>query len=274
MDEKQNPFSLYDFLGYLVPGAIFIYASIFSYVHAKGGSVGDFLTTNLSFQKGEIYIPLVLISYVAGHVLGFLSSALIERYSIWSLGYPSKYLLRHKFHGYYSVGENKCLRFIIRTVVFIVLAPVSILDFFIGKLGGFRELYAKPLDVLLVEIITGKYILLLAKNSGLKNPPKGASAENTDFFRFIYHYVLEHSPRHVAKMNNYIALYGFLRNLCLISVVSFWIMIWHRASASGVNIYEIVFFGIFAFILYMAFVKFYRRFTLEALMALTVIYES
>lgn len=35
MELNQNPFSLYDFLGYFIPGAIFIYGAIAIYAHSQ-----------------------------------------------------------------------------------------------------------------------------------------------------------------------------------------------------------------------------------------------
>lgn len=61
MDSKQNPFGLYDFLGYFTPGAIFLYGVIISLAHLRGGdSYVDVITSYLSFDKAEIYIPFVL----------------------------------------------------------------------------------------------------------------------------------------------------------------------------------------------------------------------
>ena len=92
MDVKQNPFSIYDFLGYLIPGAVFLYGTLFIFEHISplnDGAFG-FNAANLSFEKPETYVPFVLLAYVVGHFLSFLSSITVERYSIWAHGYPSK----------------------------------------------------------------------------------------------------------------------------------------------------------------------------------------
>ena len=77
-------------------------------------------------------------------------------------------------------------------------------------------------------------------------------------------------------MKNYVAIYGFLRTLCLISILLFWNVVWHTYSYTNAyiqNIGLIVASSLLSFVLYMAFVKFYRRFSLEALMALTAVFN-
>lgn len=277
MELKQNPFSFYDFLGYLTPGSIFLYGSIAGYAHINSDqSPYDFIVKNLSFEKAEIYIPFVFIAYIVGHILSFLSSVLVERYSIWSDGYPSKYLLGISPEGYFKVGSHKLLRIPIRAIVGLLLLPISLFDLIIGHGAKFRELYAKPLDRLLKSIIWKKLIALMIEHGGLKVPPKDVTPSNSDFFRYAYHYVVENAPNHLPKMQNYVALYGFLRTLTLLSVILFWGIVWHICNGQFLPFQAIlwtVFSSLISYILYMSFVKFYRRFSLEALMALAATYK-
>jgi hypothetical protein len=119
-------------------------------------------------------------------------------------------------------------------------------------------------------------VTLLNDHSGLQNPPRTLEMEKTDFFRFIYHYAVERAPNHLPKMQNYVAIYGFLRTITLISVFFFWGTIWHIAQ---LECFHWAFVGIsvgvsfLSFIFYMSFIKFYRRFSLEAFMALSAVYE-
>jgi len=277
MELKQNPFSFYDFLGYLTPGSIFLYGVLAGYAHVHAnGSPYDFIVTNLSFEKAEIYIPFIFFAYIIGHILSFLSSVLVEKYSIWSDGYPSKYLLNISHKRYFDVDEPKCLRGIIRGGFALILLPILIFDVFIGRYLKFRELYAKPLDSLLISIIRKKLLALMIEHGGLKVPPRDAKSSNTDFFRYVYHYAVENAPNHLPKMQNYVALYGFLRTLTLLSVILFWAMVWHVCTLNLLlyqAILSITIPAIVSYVLYMSFVKFYRRFSLEALMALAVTYK-
>lgn len=268
MDIKQNPFSFYDFLGYFTPGAIFIYGVMAGIAHtSQDVDFVNYIAKNLSFEKAEIYIPFILAAYSLGHILSFASSVIIERYSIWSIGYPSKYLLGLRSRGYFEVDKHKILRVILRGSVGILLAPISILDFVAGKLLGFRDLYAKPLDQLLIAVIVKKIATLMQHHAGFENPPDGTNVNESDFFRYVYHFTVEHAPNHLPKMQNYVALYGFLRTQTLLSVILFWALVLH-ARTGLLSYWAVAISGLLAFVIYMAFVKFYRRFSLEAFMAL------
>lgn len=267
MELKQNPFSFYDFLGYFTPGAIFIYGCMAIFAHIQPDlKVLDFIT----FDRNEIYIPFILISYTAGHILSFVSSIFIEKYSEWTVGYPSKYLLGFMADSYFS--GNK----LIRLLVALLLAPISIFEWLLNITIKYRNTYAKPLDSLLQNIIRAKVSALLREHSGLKKPLEGNSATNTHFFLFVYHYVVEKAPSHFPKMQNYVALYGFLRTLTLISVFFFWCLFVHIVDGSFSTMLSIVSLFLSAMLsltFYMAFSKFHRRFSLEVLMALTAVFE-
>lgn len=277
MELKQNPFSLYDFLGYFTPGAIFLYCILLALGHleTKGFSL-SYVNTYLSFDKAEIYIPFILAAYLSGHFLSFLSSITVERFSLWAHGYPSKYLVGITHKGYFSASDHELLRVVIRLFVFVILAPISTLDLILGKVIGMRELYAKRLDPLLIEVLRKRIEALIDKHAGIKNKEKYGPARDTDFFRYAYHYALEHAPSHVTKMQNYVALYGFLRTLTLIVLITFWVVAWHvldGSFATPAAIWTLCIVGVIAYLFFMGFVKFYRRFSLEALMAMAVTYK-
>lgn len=267
MELKQNPFSLYDFLGYFTPGAIFLYGCMAIFAHTQPNiNVLDFIT----FDRAEIYIPFVLLSYTAGHLLSFISSIFVEKYSEWTIGYPSKYLLGFKADGYFSV--NKFIRFLVA----LLLAPISIFEWLLNATIKYRSTYAKPLDVLLQNIIRSKGNALIIDHSGQNSQPEGYSAATANFFLFIYHYVVEKAPNHFPKMQNYVALYGFLRTLTFISILFFWSLIFHVVDGYfSIKLGGILLLlsAILCMVFYLAFVKFHRRFSLEVLMALTAIYE-
>ena len=276
METKPNPFSIYDFLGYLIPGAIFSYGLLLVIKHTYSNEISlQYLATKLKFSNEEIYLIFVLLSYVTGHVLSFLSSITVERYSIWSHGYPSKYLLGIKKSDYFP--RNDKTRCLIRGIVVLLLFPIVALDWLLGEKVGMRNLYAKPLDRLLVDVIVKKLDTLMTVHAGIvPESKKHGRAMDADFFRYAYHYAVENAHNHFAKMQNYVALYGFLRTLTLISVIVFWDLLWHvtfgviPVSIGWWLIFSVLF---LSYILFMGFVKFYRRFSLEALMAMAVTIE-
>lgn len=234
------------------------------------------MSTRLGFERAEIYIPFVLLAYTVGHILNFLSSVTVERYSIWSSGYPSKYLLAIRREGYFEIKENRTLRACIRVLVWLMLLPFTFIDAVVGGLLGFRALYAKPLDPLLGEIVRKKMCALLIYHGDMENPPHSGDAASHDFFRYVYHHAVEHAHNHLPKMQNYVALYGFLRTLTLLSVIATWgllVAVYSETIASRPAYLSITAASLTSFTLYMAFVKFYRRFSLEALMAMTAVYE-
>lgn len=274
MTIKQNPFSFYDFLGYLTPGAVFLYAILLLLGHlAPGTTTIEFATDKLSFEKAEVYIPFVLLAYIAGHFLSFLSSITIEPYSIWAHGYPSKYLLGIPSQGYLHVDQNGSR--LVRRIVFVLLGPISVFDWILGRMAGMR-FYAKPLDNLLSEVLKQRIECLIENHAQIHKKEKYGTANQSDFFRYAYHYAVENAENHLPKMQNYVALYGFLRTLTFVLLILFWISVWHIISAPVSFLTAALVIagsGSITFFMFMGFVKFYRRFSLEALMAMAVTYR-
>lgn len=98
-----------------------------------------------------------------------------------------------------------------------------------------------------------------------------------DLFRFAYHSAYEFSQTHQSKIQNYVALYGFCRNVCFIFLLNFWISVLALALTffdNDTHKYNYLSIFITLFILYVfycGFVKFYRRYSLEVLMAFSLI---
>jgi hypothetical protein len=277
VNQKPNPFSLYDFLGYFTPGSIFLLLTSYATRHAgfEQSSFLDLFKT-IDLDHIEAYLVFVLAAYSIGHILSFVSSITVERYSIWAFGYPSKYLLGLKHKGYFNVVESKPVRIAMRIFVWLLLAPISVFDLLLGYFSGMRTLYAKSLDDQLIEILRNKINKLIDYHAESNAPRQRGKARDTDFFRYVYHFAIENAPNHVSKMQNYVALYGFLRTLCLIAVIVFWSILYFSFIGlyTKVEIFNYVAAAsIASFLFFTAFVKFYRRFSLEALMAMAVVYE-
>jgi len=269
--EDQNPFSIYDFLGYLIPGAFLCYGLVCFHMYFHGYvTLSNMVNEFISFSNINLIVPFVLISYISGHVVSYLSSITIERYSVWTLGYPSEFLFKPIKSRIFDLEEGQCLRCLLRLLTLILLLPITIPEIIFGKYLNGRRLFAKQLDKHL-----GSYVLHVTnKINEISNygeyPVDGiADVQEKDYFRILYHYAIEKFPVHKAKMQNYVALYGFNRTVSLIFVIFFWI-------SSIMMIKEIFIFYIstpilvlFAFLMYLNFVKFYRKFTLETYMAIS-----
>jgi hypothetical protein len=272
MELKQNPFSIYDFLGYFIPGATTILL-LDKFPHHKFLDV-----TNITTPKSaEEYLPFILSAYLLGHIVGYLSSISIERYSNWRYGYPSKFLLGFPVPKYIPKSITKSETALRLTIGFFML-PIVALDITIGKIFQLKQHYAKKLDPLLQQVLKRKIFNLLIEHGQESNPADHGSAENTDFFRYVYHFSLENAPAHTEKMTNYVALYGFLRANCFIFNCISWIIIIHICIeySSPIAVREITQLAtimIAGYILFMGFMKFYTRYTLDALMAMAVTYK-
>jgi hypothetical protein len=284
---KQNPFSLYDFLGYFIPGAftICLFHAINLCKDWDITSLSELITNyeslfcsypNLSIG-GAIF--LLIFSYVIGNMFSFISSITVEKYAVMKYDYPSRFLLKlkSKYPNRFKKDKHwlQIIQKIILTIVLcIILLPIIISDFLFGKIFGLKDFYSKPLEETLIKLIMYKISRLeiklgITEDNGFD---KG-EIHNCDFYRIIQHYTFENSKEHQAKFTNYVALYGFLRTFALIFNITFWyllihITIWGHFDLSKILL--IIFTGLISYIFFMAFMKFYRRYTLEGLMVLSI----
>lgn len=271
---KQNPFSFYDFMGYFVPGATTMYL-VYIIGHVKESKCFNITYLLTTFPKISIegILIFLILSYVLGHLISFISSMTVETYSIWKYGYPSKYLLNMHNTTFWS-NTKKFHSIFWRVVIIIVLLPTIALDTLLGYWFGFKIFYHKKLDSVLIKFIKHKTNkLLCALGMTEENGFKLGEANQSEFFLIIMHYTYENSKNHQSKLNNYVALYGFLRTFTLISNILFWYFILHTLLYGKVNLTSIVitiFISLISYLFFMAFMKFYRRYTLEALMILAI----
>jgi hypothetical protein len=269
---KQNPFSVYDFLGYFTPGALLLYSMLALVGHAQSGALEAYdFTNSLVIERGELYVPFILVAYTLGHLVSFLSAVTVEKYSVWAHGYPSAYLMDIGAKGFFATQHHKVARVVYRTLVALILLPVSLLDTILGRAFNMRELYTQPLPPELISLITTRTSKLVMAH-GDKHDPVPSNMANK-YFRMVYHYAVENCPNHFPKMQNYVALFGFLRTLTLLSSLLFWVLVWHvfmRPMPWHESFALVAGSALVSFCFYMAFVKFYRRFSLEALMAVVV----
>ncbi len=275
MELKQNPFSLYDFLGYFLPGGAFLYGCFGLAAAVKPGfHAFSAIAESLGVSEKEAYLPFVIASYSLGLILSFVSSVTVERYSIWRFGYPSKYLLGFPPRPYFEVDEPATARKVFRIAVGVFLFPVMTLDLLIGERLGMRELYARVLDEWLVELLKERLNCFMKATSRLDHLEQFGQPKKHDYFRYVYHYTVENAPAHRPKMQNYVALYGFCRTLCLLAVCFFWLVCFAGVSGSLTLVWLVVLLlalWLLSFLSFVGFAKFYRRFSLESLMALSVI---
>lgn len=291
---EKNPFSIHDFLGYVLPGgvALLLAYMVFKNPNNNYMTSQDFIAAIKNTIEGlkiknvstiQLSAAVIIISYIVGHLVAYLSSITVERMAIWHYNYPSVFLLSDKpkprfWSDIVEQWKNKKKdsaigNFFMRLGVSLFLLPLTLCVFLI-KLFHLYQYFIKPLDKYLQSTIGLKFKILEKK----LDISKIEKSKDSDTHRIIYHYMYENFPGHRAKMDNYVALYGVLRSLTLISnmfILYIWkcqvCYIWSKRSWDLVWSYpymKIGFMVLIQFLFFMAFMKFYRRFTLESFMCM------
>lgn len=278
---SKNPFSIYDFLGYLFPGA-FLVISLMCIVDINELSIPsilDFFQDKFYHFSFESFLYLVVVYYVVGHVLSYLSSITIERFSLWNFGYPSEFLMDQKSECNYfnrvvtncgshncktSTWRDKTIRIILRLVIGVLLIPIIIPYWILSTGFSIRDFIVKPLDChtkKCVEVGIGQLEQRLGHD--LTN-------DDVDYSRLIYHYYARKCPQFLSRTDNYVALYGFLRSSCLaFNILTIIVpMLWVSELDIISFLLLVASMSFISFVLFLAFMKFYRRYSLEIFMML------
>lgn len=302
--EIKNPFSLYDFLGYFVPGALCLYILLFLFDMSEVKSFDEI--ANFHFGRVDLSIAFIIFAYITGHAINYISSITIEKYSNWMFGYPSAFLLKKGNYSFYKKWTKKelekCFEGNIskwnihlrikkwmyqctlkkiqnfsqlklhsstwRFVLLFFIFPVSTMDWAVGKKMGLRGYYTNPLD----------NVLILSVQKNLKSLLHNLSIQGDDEFdfnRILNQYYYEKFDKHILKFDNYVALYGFCRCLSLIFCLttSSLFLLFCFSNAVKFSSQLVILFclsGFLSFVFFMAFMKFYRRYTLECFMCLVI----
>ena len=291
---EKNPFSIHDFLGYVLPGGIALllaymvfknpdnnYMASQDFIDAINNTISGLKIKDVSTL--QLSVAVIIISYIVGHLVAYLSSITVERMAIWHYNYPSVFLLSDepKPRLWSDIVEQwkKKKKFeaagnlLLRLAVSLFLLPSTICILLVRWLR-MDSYFIKPLDKYLQSSIQLKF-KKLEKKLGISTIKK---SKDSDTHRIIYHYMYENFPGHRAKMDNYVALYGVLRSLTLVSNL-FILYIWKFQLCYVCNNFtrdliwnypylKISLIVLIQFLFFMAFMKFYRRFTLESFMCM------
>ena len=271
---KQHPFSLYDFIGYFIPGAILLYMIfiISALKSLEPFSICGLIEVLPTIKVEGVLLGLIL-SYALGHLLSFVSSITVEKYAVWRYGFPSRYLLKMRVPRYRD--HFKTIKGCFWGVVtYLLLLPTTFLDFVLGNWFGFKDFYVRPLDRELSRVILFK-VNQLVRSLGITedNGFKRGGGRDSDFFRIVQHYTYDHSKCHQTKFANYVALYGFLRTMTLIINVLFWYFVVHLIIIQDFKleyIWALLISSVVSYTFFMSYMKFYRRYTLEGFMVLVI----
>ncbi|MCF6140984.1 hypothetical protein L1S34_06780 [Flavobacterium sp. K77] len=284
---EKNPFSLFDFLGYFIPGAFGLF--LFYFLQNINGLEYYFYYENIKTLNTDISIVhitfFVILSYTLGHILSFLSTLTIENFTVWMFGYPSKNLLLINGSGTYFEKKRKnenidkkatFVSYSLRFLLFVFLSPISISSITIGKLLDLNNsVYKKSLGEPYINLIKTEIEVVFKRlNNNLQ-----IDFINHDYNKLLIHYSYNVNAPHQPKLMNYVSLYGFLRVISLVfnllSVFMF-LKIFLFNENLNINLSEefnnesIIFFisAFLTYISYLGYLKFYRRYTQENLMIL------
>src|SRR5690606_21832034 len=209
----KNPFSLFDFLGYFIPGALSLYLIILSPDFGKYFEK-DFFTTSSSLVDMPIYMILfyIIIAYCLGHFLSFFSTLTIEKYTRIVYNDPSKLLLTDN-----KVAPNNKISLykinIWRAVLFILIWPLILYDKIMVSCLNYNHSYLKAIEDPYKSLIR-KHISSVFKEIGYDGD---VFHGDNNYHKFLIHYNYEFTKKHRRKLMNYVSLYDFLRVVTLIS---------------------------------------------------------
>ena len=181
-------------------------------------------------------------------------------------------LIKKDFLWRYVIG-----RLLWRMIICMILFPISFMTFSFVFIFVINSFVTRPLDDYLIDGIKNKYSNLISK-IGISHSEDELKC---DFHRLIMHYVYYNLPVCQNKTDNYISLYGFLRSICFILNGMFLFItvkvlpslnIYAPFDEKKVLTWSILF--MLSYISFLAFVKFYRRFTLENYMIMLTEKES
>ena len=191
---KKNPFSIYDFMGYLFPGLTVLYILYYFYscrwdlfqairVNVLCNTI-DEIGNKFSFEKSVL---IIIIAYIIGHLVSYVSSLTIEILSNRFFGYPSKYLLQKERPKYEQLWANyfkvkvdsswkpmKIIKstfvWIVYLFIFLILLPISLTTTTIGYLLNMNQFIIRPLDDYLISGIKTRQQELAKKSPTAPSP--------------------------------------------------------------------------------------------------------
>ena len=118
----------------------------------------------------------------------------------------------------FRVGFYSKTKIVFKLLVWVFLLPISMVNTIVGLVFGVDFYFTRKLSGQQVTIIKGK-CLLLFKSIGIKDNPENLFVG--DFHRIIHNYYYEKNGKHSIRMDNCVAIYDFLRAMCLVSCVCF-----------------------------------------------------
>ena len=179
-------------------------------------------------------------------------------------------------NNYWKVPDTKktydlIINYIWRVFIGLFLYPISSCSILFGKVLKTKKIIVKQLDKTLIDAIRTNENKL-AKSLDIRK------MKMMTFIELFTSMNMSFKKNHMKKMDNYVALYGFLRSITFISdCATLWITVKYLIPtiniSANLNFHLILIWLsciLVTNIFFMAFIKFYRRFTLESFMCLVI----
>lgn len=277
---RTLPFATYDLAVYLPGGAVLLLVAHNLFATVVGGQLmpGQTFPAETTINSATQIVLWLSASYLVGHLGAFLSTYTVERFIHNALGFPSDVWLEKEERTQSGVGRREALKSIFQE---------NIRSFRWSWSAGLSFLFQFPLWIFYIIFAAvlpiGFYIPKLP--DGLLPDVRkvfdqiGSSIElkkETRWEKIIEHYVSNHYPPAYSRMYNYLVIYGALRLLSFILLLSCWLIIIKSGIALCSGNWEwsmrrSVLLGACAtssFLSMMAFAKFNRRYFEETILAL------
>lgn len=276
MKLSTNPFSLYDFLGYFLTGFLCLY--LLNFGISSDLLHSDFLLSikakYIIHEQSEFdFIFVIILCYITGHILSFISSITIEQYNVFVYKYPSQSLLNKKnskasfndffksdFFGQYRVKN------LLRLCLLLLLFPLVLMDLFFGHLLGFKHYFSRSINESLIPLVDKKLAKVYSTRFLEETDHENETHTVDEYFLPVYHFLIDRSEVHHTKTQNYVALYGLLRNMTLLMVALSWLLAFSfNTNEILLSVYLILSSLCVTYIFFLGYLKFFRRFSKEVI---------
>lgn len=258
---QKLPITAYDVLGYLIPGAAS--GAMILYVLHGSGIFKEITVAPTSLGGAMIFLMFIVASYIGGHIIALVSTFTIERVVVIFLGYPSSYLCA-------NLRRDGILRNInsrkFPLLILFLFTPVTFLLLFLLMIFGFIGHFTKSLHPHAVSLLDKKF----SKRYGAKI----SELSSADWFNIVQHDIIAYSQNGASRMYNYLNLYGFCRNMAFAMSLTVYVAIlritfWKLPMHEHFFVFVVLAGGASLF-LTLGFMKFFRRYSQEAIMMFIV----
>jgi hypothetical protein len=281
MRVEKLPFTIYDIVGYFLPGATLLASIVF--LLFPDILANFYEDTSKKSVAGWVVIGILAttISYSLGYCIALIASKGIEDPINAAFGYPSEFLVPESDRSKISSHDETSF-----------LSKVFFLPYFLTPLSQntdtshpeatwsaarLRGWVRRKCKSIFVKELPGSVIKKLNKRLEHKFSIGTQSVSGEEWFNLVQHYVMNNNPSAFMRMYNYMTIYGFCRNLSAALYCStFILLVGVTIHLNSLNLSRSVGFGVYVVILLLLplsgmlaanFAKFYRRYSQEAVYA-------